>query len=209
MRINFSPLVGTQNQFFTLFQFFGPISGGFLGAGIGAVAVGIANVVDFLFSGKSFDVVNILRLTPMIFAAYYFGCKNNRKEYVGIIVPLLAIVIFNLNPVARGVWYFSLYWLIPVVVRLIPSGVRGQLFLRSLGSTMTAHAVGGAIWAWTIPMTTAAWIALIPVVAYERFLFTIGIAVSYVAMKAVLKFTMKKFHVAVPEAVLRLNERNA
>ena len=42
MNINFSKLVGAENQFFTLFQFFGPIAGSFLGPIAGALSVLIA-----------------------------------------------------------------------------------------------------------------------------------------------------------------------
>ena len=46
--INFSALVGAENQFFTLFQFFGPVAGGFLGSVFGVVAVLFAELIDFL-----------------------------------------------------------------------------------------------------------------------------------------------------------------
>ena len=46
-QINFSPLVGADNQFFTLFQFFGPIAGGFLGSVFGVIAVLFAELIDF------------------------------------------------------------------------------------------------------------------------------------------------------------------
>ena len=41
-RINFSGLVGAENQFFTVFQFFGPIAGAFLGPVVGVIAVFVA-----------------------------------------------------------------------------------------------------------------------------------------------------------------------
>lgn len=206
MRINFSSLVGTENQFFTLYQFFGPIAGGFLGSPVGAVIVFGAQVIDGVMSGKTFDVITIARLLPMMFAAYYFGVMTRRskqagesRDYLSIIVPLIAMAVFIAHPVGRQVWYFSLYWLIPIVVRMLPDSVRGKLLLNSLGATFTAHAVGGAIWAWTIPMTPAAWIALIPVVAYERLLFAGGIAGSYLVMRSVVSWIEKRLHVSLTE----------
>ena len=106
-QINFSPLVGADNQFFTLFQFFGPIAGAFLGSIIGALAVLIAELIDFFIVGKEVTLINLLRLSPMIFAAYYFGTK---KKNLSIIVPIIAIAAFVLHPVGRQVWFFSLYW---------------------------------------------------------------------------------------------------
>src|SRR3989344_5025655 len=72
-RINFSGLVGAEKQYFTLFQFFGPISGSFLGPIFGAVSVLVAQASDYLVFAKPFTFINIIRLTPMLFAAYYFG----------------------------------------------------------------------------------------------------------------------------------------
>lgn len=180
--INFSPLIGAENQFFTLFQFFGPIASGFLGPVIGVLTVLFAEVGNFLINRSEWTVINLIRLTPMLFAVYYFGTKRNK---INIVVPLIAMALFILHPVGRQVWFFSLYWLIPVVVKVVPRFSK-NLFAKSLGATFTAHAVGGAAWIYTIPMTASQWLTLIPIVAYERLLFASGIALSYLAVNAVL-----------------------
>jgi len=174
--INFSQALGAQNQYFTLFQFFGPIAGGFLGAGAGILSVLLAQLVSFVLLGKSVDLINILRLAPMLFAALYFAAYGKGK-LVQATVPLACMALFMLHPVGSQAWYYSLYWLIPAIALLIPE----HLFLRSLGSTFTAHAIGGIIWLYTLPTTPAFWLALIPIVAFERLLFAAGISVSYVA----------------------------
>lgn len=205
MRINFSSLLGQENQFFTLFQFFGPIAGGFLGAGIGACAVLIAQLADAVVLGKEFEMINLIRLAPMIFAAYYFG--RNKREAIGIAIPLLAIAAFIIHPVGRQVWFYSLYWLIPVAVRLIPEKFGKKTLPRSLGATFTAHAVGTALWIWTVPSTPAFWLTLIPIVALERSLFTLGISGSYLVMQKVLNWIVKVLHVSIPQSVLRLKSK--
>jgi hypothetical protein len=68
-QLNFSPIIGADNQFFTLFQFFGPTAGAFLGPVVGAASVLLAEIVNFIFVGKTFSAVNLLRLTPMLLAA--------------------------------------------------------------------------------------------------------------------------------------------
>src|SRR3989344_4507066 len=118
----------------------------------------------------------------MLFAAYYFGSK---KRNLSIAVPLVCMALFILHPVGRHVWFFSLYWLIPVIGKL-PFNIPGKLFVRSLGATFTAHAVGTATWIWSVPMGAEAWVALIPVVFVERILFASGIAISYVVLNTVL-----------------------
>src|SRR3989338_891094 len=184
MKLNFAKLVGAENQFFTVFQFFGPIAGGILGSLFGAIIVLAATTANFIVSlvngSSSFELVTLLRLLPMAFAAYYFGTK---KRKLSIIVPLIAIALFVLHPVGRQAWYFSLFWTIPIITAFF----RNSLLMRSLGSTFTAHSVGGAIWAWTVPMTPELWIGLIPVVIIERLLFASGISLSFVAANTLLQ----------------------
>ena len=185
-RINFSQLVGSTAQYFTFFQFFGPIAGAFLGPVIGIASVLLAELADFALAGKAFDMLNVLRLLPMLFATLYFAVFLKKKSFrdASIAVPIICIALFLLQPVAREAWYYSLFWTIPIIARVFSK----NLFLRSLGATFTAHAVGGAIWAWTVPMTAEQWTLLIPVTAYERVMFAIGISVSFLVFNNLLNF---------------------
>ena len=183
-RVNFSALVGAENQFFTLFQFFAPVAGIFLGPVFGISAVLLAEIANFALQAMPFTALNMLRLIPILFATYYFGSRKEQR--LSIVIPALAIVAFVLQPVGRTAWFFTLFWTIPIIIRLLPQKYREKAFLRSLGATFSAHAVGGAIWAWTVPMTQAQWIGLIPVVVYERLLFASGITVTYVALNTLL-----------------------
>ena len=182
-KINFSKLIGAENQFFTLFQFFGPVAGAFLGPVVGVLSVLIAELASKIVNHASFNLVTILRLTPMLFAAWYFGTK---KDKLSFFVPVAAIILFIAHPVGRQVWFFSLFWTIPIVIKLLPKKYSEKIFLRSLGATFTAHAVGGAIWNYAILMTPQAWIGLIPVVIYERFLFASGITISFISLNTLL-----------------------
>ena len=223
-RINFSRLIGAENQFFTLFQFFGPVAGAFLGPIVGVLSVLIAEVASKLYTHASWDLVTVLRLTPMLFAAWYFGTKKDKISYL---VPVLAIVAFIAHPVGRQVWYFSLFWTIPFALKIVPEkysrysvtciiAVMGAIMFslnpalrtiapiagfaavlalsfrfsgissKSLGATFTAHAVGGAMWNYIVPMTPAMWMALIPVVIFERIVFASGITVSFAAFNTLL-----------------------
>ena len=182
-KVNFSKLIGAENQFFTLFQFFGPVAGAFLGPVVGVLSVLIAEVASKILNNASWDLVTVLRLTPMLFAAWYFGTK---KDKASVLVPIAAIILFVAHPVGRQVWYFSLFWTIPIIVKLLPKKYSEKVFLKSLGATFTAHAVGGAMWNYIVPMTPQAWTALIPVVIYERLLFAAGIAISFVVINTLL-----------------------
>ncbi len=178
-------LAGSKAQF-TLFDSFAPIAGGFLGSFPGVVSVFLMQFFNFLIHGsKILDVGIIIRFFPMMAAAVYFGKRNK----LNLILPILAIAAFNLNPIGRSVWYFSLYWLIPVVCYFFQERF---LFARSLGSTFAAHSVGGALWIYFFHLSRSAWIALIPIVAIERFTFALGIAVSYFIFNNILNYINNK-----------------
>jgi len=202
-RINFSTLVGASNQYFTLFQFFGPIAGSFLGSLFGVIAVLFAELADLLLVGKAFTLINVIRLTPMLFAAYYFGTK---KKSLGIIVPLIAIAAFILHPVGRLVWFYSLFWTIPIIIKVLPNKYSGNVLLKSLGATFTAHSVGTMAWIWTVPMTAEQWIMLIPVTAFERLFFAVGIAGSYVLINTVLDIIIERFKLSIPSNILNIDK---
>jgi hypothetical protein len=180
-QINFSKLVGTENQFFTVFQFFGPIAGAFLGPVLGAVSVLVSETINFFVVGKELNLLNLARLFPMVLAAYYFG--STKKKDWSLVVPLAAIGAFVLHPIGQQVWFFALFWTIPILAKLL---FAQNLLSKSIGATFTAHAVGGALWVYVFQTTPEYWIALIPIVITERLLFAGGIAASYIAMNTVL-----------------------
>jgi len=194
--INFSRLVGSSNQYFTFFQFMGPLPASFLGLPAGMAAILLTQLANYALLGKAIDFVGAWRLLPMLFAAYYFGYGN---RLVRAAIPLLCMAAFISHPVGGQVWFYSLYWLIPILALKFEH----NLLARSLGATFTAHAVGGAFWVWTVPMPAEAWIALIPIVAYERGLFALGIAASHIAFNTVLS----AFESLLPHRVLNIERR--
>lgn len=183
MEINFSPILGVDEQSFTLFQFFGPVAGAFLGI-FGIFAVLVAELVNFALVGKEATLLNLLRLTPMLFAAYYFS-RNTSKGFndkLSLVIPVLAMIAFWSTPAGAQAWYYALFWLIPIIVKFLPD----RLFLRSLGATFTAHAVGAALFALAVPISAEVWTMLVPITAMERVMFAAGISVSFVLFTNVL-----------------------
>jgi len=176
-------LVGANNQSFTLFQFFGPIAGAFLGPVVGVLSVLIAEIANFFVLGKELTLINFIRLLPMLFAAWYFGTKRDKLSFL---TPIIAMILFIVHPVGRQVWYFSLLWTIPISVKLLPKKYSEKVFLKSIGATFTAHAVGGSTWNYVAQMTPELWIGLIPVIVIERLLFALGISLSFVILNTAL-----------------------
>lgn len=173
MQIPFTQLIGSKAKF-TLFDFFGPIAGGFLGSFFGVITVALMELANWALHGWQTDAGTIIRFFPMLFATWYF----TRHSKIVLIAPCLAIIAFLAHPVGRQVWYFTLFWVIPLIAYFWRERF---LFVRALGTTFTAHAVGGALWIWNFEMPAAVWQGLIPVVFKERFLFAVGITVIYLA----------------------------
>ncbi len=215
MEFNFSTLLGMpegQNQNFTFFQFIGPVAGGFLGAGVGIFAVLFAESINFVIAGKEASVLNILRLLPMLFAAYYFA-KNSKRmlsDKLGILIPLLCIGLFIINPLAQYGWFYSLFWLIPLAAKFLPD----RLFLRSLGATFTAHAVGTVVWIYSLSLIGTAvfpmefWTMLMSVTLGERILFAIGISITYIAFNTILS-KIDSLNIINLKSIINIEEKYA
>lgn len=182
LQIPFSKILGSS-QNFTLFEFFAPTVGLFLNSFFGAISVLLVKIFDMIFIKHSVNLLSVLRLLPLPLAAFYFGSKSKYKGLIGV----LCIVLFNLNPVGRQAWLYSMYWLIPVAASLFPD----RLFLKSLGSTFTAHGIGSVIFLYSSKLTSAMWLGLIPVTFMERVHFAIGIYVSCIVFNFVLDLIVK------------------
>lgn len=185
LQVPATTLVGSSAKF-TLFDAFAPIAGGFLGSIPGAISVLAMQVLNLAVHGFNIpDAGTIIRLFPIVFAAIYFG----RKTRFNFIVPLVAMAAFIVHPIGREVWYFSLFWLIPVAAYFFQER---SLMLRALGATFAAHSVGGALWIWVFALPKTVWISLIPIVAMERLMFAAGIVVSYLAVNNALNWLNNK-----------------
>ncbi len=190
LQIPFTKLLGS-NVSFTVFDFYAPIIGAFLGSWIGVAVVFLVEGLNLILKGSSaINEGSIIRLFPMLFATLYFALlskKGSDPKWI-LAVPIFCILAFVANPIGREVWYYSLFWTIPIFAYFY----RRNLFIRSLGTTFAAHAVGGALWIWFIGLPAAIWQSLIPIVIQERLLFAVGISVSYLVTEKVLSILIAK-----------------
>ena len=185
LQIPIAQLEGSKAKFM-VYDAFAPVAGAFIGSLPGVVAVFFMQFINFLVHGAVIeDTGTIIRFLPMLFAALYFA----RKDKFNLIIPALAIVAFIAHPIGRTVWYYTLFWTIPIFAYFLRDRF---LLARALGATFTAHAVGGALWIWTFALPASVWISLIPIVAMERALFALGICVSFVLVNNLLAFLEKK-----------------
>ena len=184
LQIPVNVLAGSKVKF-TLFDIFAPTAGALAGTGFGIVSVFVIQAINLSLHGfNQIDKGLIIRLFPTLFAVWYFS-KSDKKQ---LIIPVLAIISYNLNPVGRSVWYYSLFWLIPLITYPFKNRF---LILKAYGSTFTAHAVGGAIWIWAFNLPAAVWQSLIPVVILERSIFALGISASYILSNNVFALLAK------------------
>ncbi len=190
LQIPFTRLMGSSVKF-TLFDFMAPTAGAFLTTIPGIISVFAMQVLNIALHGGNFaDIGGFIRLFPILFSVFYFA----KKRTSNIFIPILAIIIFNLHPIGRSAWQYSMFWLIPIAAHFF----RKNLFIRSLGATFTAHAVGGALWIWTFGLTREMWLALIPQTAMERTLMAAGITLFYFSISKVLNFMSVKKIFTVP-----------
>lgn len=186
LQVPVARLIGSRATF-TLFDAFAPIAGAFLGSFPGVITVFLMQFLNFLIKGAHFeDMGTFIRFVPMLFAVLYFA----KGRTFNLAIPLIAILAFNIHPIGRSVWYFSLYWFVPIICYFFQTR---SLLARSLGATFTAHAVGGALWIYFFNLPKSVWIGLIPVVALERIFFALGITVMYVLLTNVIYILEKRW----------------
>lgn len=187
--IKVASIWGASGQTFTLLQLFAPAVGAFLGGIMGVIAIFTTEAASFIIQGKELTLINLLRFLPLLLATFYFAAiirpaRHWLKKIIEIIIPALAMLFFWLHPVGRAAWPYALYWLIPIAVAISP--LRKFLFAQALGATFTAHAAGSLIFIYLTSMPATMWLSLIPVVARERLVFSLGIALTYLIFNALL-----------------------
>ncbi len=191
LNVKFSYILGSNNKSFTYFHMLAPTSGAFLGPVYGVVSALGAEILDVIVNSKQLDFMGIFLMFPILFAVYYFGtyAQQSKWRWLCVVVPLAAIALFVIHPVGNQVWYYSLFWMIPLIALVLPKNV----FLRSLGSTFTAHAVGSSAWIWLFPTTPEFWLMLIPIVIVERTIFAIGTTISFLFINNLLCIIEQRF----------------
>ncbi len=185
LQIPFTNIVGSKTSF-TLFDFFAPIAGGFLGGIIGVISVLIMQLANWLIYGAHLETVALIRLFPILFAVWYFS--PSAKSRYSIILPLLCITLFIIHPIGQQAFLFSFYWLIPIIMFFFKEK---SILARSLGATFTAHSIGSVVWLYAFNLPKEVWLGLIPQVALERGVFALGIAVTYIVFVNLLDAVFK------------------
>lgn len=175
LELPLSFLLGTNSRF-TAFDLFSPTAFAQIGLWPGLIALSIVQILNkVIHQNFTFDIINLVRFITPLAAALYFYKPNKYTR----IIPLLSILVFLSHPTGREVWYFTLFWVTPIIISFFKNP---NTFAKSLGATFTAHAVGGAFWIYAFNLPATFWQTLIPLVIFERLVMASGITLSSLAL---------------------------
>ncbi|MFC2049087.1 hypothetical protein ACFLR2_00225 [Chlamydiota bacterium] len=128
---------------------------------------------------------------PTLFASLSWVASKRPKSLqdalMHVLLPLTCIGLFCFSPTGSHAKPYSLYWCIPIALYLIPLQGVFDYMGRALKSTFVAHALGSVIWVYCVPMSSAQWLALIPVVAIERLAISLMCVVIALTFAKALK----------------------
>lgn len=171
--VKISKIFGHGWSFFTATNIVTPVLGAYVSFAQLGVITAARTAWHLLFFPSVFGFFYHL---PTLAAAYYFKGIQSENRALWAVIPLVCMALFIANPVGAQAWGYTLYWLIPAGIAMIPYQ---SVFLAALASTFTAHAVGSVLFIWSTPLSAGFWMGLIPVVAAERLFFALGITTLY------------------------------
>ena len=192
-KVKFGPILGTQMKF-SLSVFFGPTLAKIFGIGYGTVAVIMTHLIG-LASGiyKIKALKDYFTFLPIIFGGVYFSkiFKGNKKL---IIIPLVCILLFIINPIGKTVWFYSSFWLTPIIISLFKEKIDKilkiplfKIYGYSLGAAFVDHAIGSVIYLYLLKIPANFWIEAIPMTIIERLMIAAGIELCYFVELVVIK----------------------
>lgn len=165
-------VVGSYTALFSASNCVTPLVGTFCGP-LAASLFFLVRITLRIIMYKTVSLSILAFYVPGLCASLY--CAT-RSSIIHCFLPILCMILFILHPVGGNAFVYSFFWFIPITLYFFP---QRSFFWTALGSTFVAHAVGSVIWLYTVPMTAAMWLGLIPIVAVERLLFASAMVVLH------------------------------
>lgn len=110
---------------------------------------------------------------PTLCGLFYWSWES---KVIRIGIAAICVIFFIVHPVGFYAAPYALFWLIPMLIALLPQ----HALLMAFGSTFTAHAVGSVMHLYVFNTLSAqAWIALMPVVVFERTILALSTWAGY------------------------------
>ncbi len=179
--LKFSYIVGSHAAFFSASSIAIPLMGAWSRISNILMTCALGFAVRLAFGASLLPM--LAYWIPGLCAALYWQMPSKMYRFG---LPLLCMILFLVHPVGAAAAPYAFYWFIPLFIAMMRNRT---LWHDALASTLTAHAVGSVIWLYTVPMSAAAWIALIPIVACERMLYASGIVVGHAVISYLISFS--------------------
>lgn len=138
-----------------------------------------------MYLATSWHLASITYYLPTLAGSLVLSARSRLIESL---IPGLCIGTFIIHPIGGSSWLYSLYWLIPIGISILP---QRSTFLRSLSSTFTTHAVGSVLYLYTHPTTSLFWYALIPQVWLERLAYALILTSCYYVILFITQFNLE------------------
>lgn len=185
-----SSIIGLRWTFFNLNTMVMPAIGAHISISRLLSIFSIRTCIHILTT-SSLSAVSFLYYLPSLCGAFYFKTLINDQasliqKIVCSMIPLMSMALFITHPIGGAAYLYSMYWIIPAVIALLPIK---SVFMAALGSTLTTHAIGSLMFLFIMPMNVHFWIALIPVVCVERCVYACGITVIHYACTTIFNLT--------------------
>ena len=198
-KVKLEPIFGTGSHF-SLIVMFSPIIPKIVGTTYGSVAILGAKMIQFLVGiSTPKSIISYLSYFPVLFGGIQFArvFKGDRKV---IIFSLTAILLFLVHPIGRSVWYFSLFWLIPIIITLSKSYLDRvikrfeilKIYIYALSATFVDHAFGSIIYLYFLEIPSIYWNMAIPFIPFERLIMALGITVFYIFISKGIELMERK-----------------
>lgn len=168
----FSYIIGSKTTFFSFTQILFPLSGLFSGVISSSFIFCIRTLILLISSKLPLHLISVYHI-PTFCGAVYLGTNN---KFIKIVIPAICMFLFITDPIGKQAFLFSFYWFIPIIIALFPNS---SIFIQTIGSTFTTHAVGSIIWLYTKNLDALTWNSLISVVWAERLIFAIAMTGVY------------------------------
>ena len=202
-----TPIFGTDSKL-SAAAIFGPVISSVIGVVPGSATIIFAQLVGYLIGFYSIkSVVSLLTFAPILFGGIYFA-RHLKGGVRLMVLPAACIVAFLLHPIGRSVWFYSLFWTIPILVTYFKPSIDHKLrkvtkhyeiisvLLAGLAATFIDHSVGSIIYLYFYNIEAKFWIMAIPFTVVERLFLGFGIGATYLGIRAALK-VMRKSSIAI------------
>lgn len=188
-RFKFSQILGTKMNF-SLAVFIGPTLTKIFGSYFGTLIIILSQILGITLGILKLESIkDIFVFFPIIFSGIFFA-KIIKKEKTISVLPLLCILFFLMHPIGFKVWFYSLFWIIPLILTFFDFP-KYRLFGKSLATAFVDHAVGSTIYLYLLNIPARFWIQAIPLTILERIFISFGILIFYLLEVQILKIFLK------------------